>query len=109
MLTKEQKAFRTKWVAALRSGKYEQARKVLRRSENRFCCLGLACDLSKARKWNGGDYGDDFRGDEIPDDLLTPLSGLSFDDAYHLAQMNDGGARFAEIADTIELLTLADS
>jgi len=35
---------KTKWVAALRSGEYEQTRAVLR-SNGGFCCLGVLCDL----------------------------------------------------------------
>lgn len=33
-----------KWVAALRSGAYEQTTKVLR-NDGGFCCLGVLCDL----------------------------------------------------------------
>ncbi len=33
-----------KWVAALRSGEYEQGHNALR-TENTYCCLGVACDL----------------------------------------------------------------
>ena len=32
------------WVAALRSGDYEQGIGQLR-NENKFCCLGVLCDL----------------------------------------------------------------
>jgi hypothetical protein len=35
---------KTKWVAALRSGKYEQTLSMLRNNEG-FCCLGVLCDL----------------------------------------------------------------
>ena len=36
-----------KWVAALRSGKYKQTKNVLHRTngQDKFCCLGVACDL----------------------------------------------------------------
>ena len=34
------------WVAALRSGEYEQGQHVLHSESNRFCCLGVACDLA---------------------------------------------------------------
>lgn len=33
-----------KWVAALRSGEYQQGRNSLREGDC-FCCLGVACDL----------------------------------------------------------------
>ncbi len=33
------------WAAALRSGKYKQGYDVLRTDTNKFCCLGVLCDL----------------------------------------------------------------
>ena len=40
-----------KWVAALRSGKYEQAKGWLREGD-KFCCLGVACDLFDPDEWH---------------------------------------------------------
>lgn len=34
-----------KWVTALRSGEYEQGREALRNGD-KFCCLGVACDVA---------------------------------------------------------------
>lgn len=42
-----------KWVAALRSGEYNQTRGALRRKDN-FCCLGVLCDLSNLGSWKEG-------------------------------------------------------
>ena len=39
-----------KLVAALRSGRYRQARTKLRKAD-RYCCLGVACEISKLGKW----------------------------------------------------------
>lgn len=43
-------------TAALRSGEYEQGKGSLRTRKNKFCCLGVACDIySKTTgigKWN---------------------------------------------------------
>lgn len=36
---------KTKWIAALESGEYDQGTQFLRRVENKFCCLGVLCDL----------------------------------------------------------------
>ena len=36
-----------KWVAALRSGKYQQGKNWLRKGDQ-FCCLGVACELAVA-------------------------------------------------------------
>ena len=41
MSTEEARAL---WVKALRSGEYKQTRGQLR-NEDRYCCLGVACDL----------------------------------------------------------------
>lgn len=40
-----------KLVEALRSGEYEQGTGVLRSTNNRFCCLGVACDISGLGEW----------------------------------------------------------
>lgn len=42
---------RLEWVEALESGKYKQAWQKLR-DGNRFCCLGVACDLSGIGGWD---------------------------------------------------------
>jgi len=34
------------WTEALRSGKYEQTRSVLKSVDNKFCCLGVLCELA---------------------------------------------------------------
>jgi hypothetical protein len=51
------------WLAALESGKYQQARGKLKRISREktpsFCCLGVVCDLNvKAGgpEWDGRDY-----------------------------------------------------
>ena len=38
------------WVAALRSGKYEQGKEYLRWG-NKFCCLGVLADLISPEEW----------------------------------------------------------
>jgi hypothetical protein len=41
--------FKARWVAALRSGNYEQGQSVLHQvnnGEEQFCCLGVACAIS---------------------------------------------------------------
>lgn len=34
------------WIKALRSGKYKQGRYALRDANDKYCCLGVACDLA---------------------------------------------------------------
>jgi|LakMenE01Jun11ns_1017448.scaffolds.fasta_scaffold9958319_2 hypothetical protein len=39
------------WIKALKSGKYKQGRGTLRTDDDKFCCLGVLCDLyDKDRK-----------------------------------------------------------
>lgn len=43
-----------KWVAALRSGEYQQTQSELKDLRGGFCCLGVLCDLylnEKGLKW----------------------------------------------------------
>lgn len=112
-----------KWVAALRSGEYEQGKDALQSTAG-YCCLGVACavyekEVGPVQKgWDGRfrgktlyphknvldwlglrDESGDFRGDYFP--------GLVDDDGYDpkcdsLAEANDAGATFSEIADFIE-------
>jgi hypothetical protein len=109
MLTEVQK----QWVAALRSGVYQQGNVQLRSEEDRYCCLGIACELAveagviePPRK--GLDcfyYGD--HSALLPEvvlkwmDLRT-VSGGFYGQGQSLAAMNDNGATFEEIADFIE-------
>ena len=46
----EQARNRKKWIEALESGDYTQARGYLRNG-NSYCCLGVACDISGMGKW----------------------------------------------------------
>lgn len=93
MLTKEQLAFRKQWVAALRSGRVEQAR-IGHWPRGSMCVLNIAGEIAGM-------------------DTVEKLSGLPLADRTELMHMNDGRHgrpqhTFGELADTIELLTLAD-
>jgi hypothetical protein len=37
--------YKTEWLAALRSGEYDQGKFKLKHKDNTFCCLGVLCDL----------------------------------------------------------------
>lgn len=104
---------KNKWVEALRSGKYLQGKEALR-NYNSFCCLGVLCDLYDNTKWaeQEGDcipYGteqwaqDDHLSNKVKAwaDMRSHDGELPVPDQT-LAEMNDGGANFEEIADTIE-------
>lgn len=39
------KRFKKQWLKALRSGEYEQGRHELKRTDNTYCCLGVAGEI----------------------------------------------------------------
>lgn len=116
---------KTKWVAALRSGEYKQGRGALRKKDSggdRFCCLGVLCDIyakekSKDTKWILDYYGDkeySFGGDiNMPPRNVNAWVGLG-DTTWDSLQikasrkygtlydLNDSGSPFKKIADYIE-------
>lgn len=117
-LTRKQKAFRKRWVAALRSGEYRQTRGELRDAAG-FCCLGVACDISGTGKWDGPYYRPR-RGlprRHFPPHYVATLFGIDGALENALSELNDADhpglvgvpTDFLEIADTIDLLTWADS
>lgn len=126
MMNPEVKA---KWLEALRSGEYKQARHTLRSCNGGFCCLGVLSDVY--RKEVGGSWEwaydddtaysivnknqDDYATVELPNcikhwaevDACNPqvhLKNLNDDNPgfISLAELNDEGKTFNEIADLIE-------
>src|SRR5690242_8966949 len=114
-------------VAALRSGKYEQATGNLNVSGVGYCCLGIACDISGAGEWKPYHLSDGTRANylayvtERDVEQTTTLPSkvrdyfgfrdfegslpedLQRETGYRtLWKMNDNGANFREIADFIE-------
>jgi hypothetical protein len=114
-----------KWVAALRSGEYEQTVGYLQ-TEHGHCCLGVLCDLHMREtgrgEWRPPGSGDSphtrcYRDDLGLDGEYTPPPGVREwadmeDDPCVLAgrkrapeelvNLNDSGFSFAELADLIE-------
>lgn len=94
------------WVAALRSGEYEQGTTMLhptmlyptRLNANRFCCLGVMCDICPGVGW---DYIESTCEEEekdiwhvsptrgLPPNELAVRFGISLDVASVLADRND--------------------
>lgn len=111
-----------KWVAALRSGEYEQGTGALHRYDNgdgndTFCCLGVLCDLAvqegvvvRGRGTQGRyEYGSTGERNYLPDEVQkwagvarTPGVPVTDGRTQSLANKNDDGADFTEIADLIE-------
>ena len=64
---------RRAWLRALRSGDYKQGRDQLR-CDGKYCCLGVACDISGIGQWESRyGIGDKYYvvGEEYSDCVLT--------------------------------------
>jgi hypothetical protein len=109
------------WIAALRSGKYTQAKSTLRTRQG-FCCLGVALDTMRVGEWVEWPASVfTFRADPSVADgkenihrLSLPakardLLGINEDIEFFCIGMNDAqGKTFAEIADYLESLEASD-
>lgn len=107
-----------KWVAALRSGEYKQGRGLLRDNYSNFCCLGVLCDLyDKEQNFNSWqlvadnhyEFGEE---PEVPPfRVWSSWAGMAErnpviqfpDGPQSLAELNDQGYTFEEIANLIEM------
>ncbi len=107
-----------RWIAAIRSGEYEQGRGRLKRGD-KFCCLGILCDLylkERGKTWaTAQDTGAGVCGGQtayLPLEVMD-WAGLKHEspnaEGHTLSTHNDGrdsgevkGKPFEEIADIIE-------
>lgn len=95
--------FKAKWIAALRSGEYKQGTVHLyNESNDSYCCLGVACFLHNGIRPKGSGFMPS--GESGYTVLPAAINGglTSNHAAYRLADMNDRGDSFNEIADWIE-------
>lgn len=109
---------KAKWIAALRSGDYEQAKGSLRdfNNPNAFCCLGVLCDVVKNGidgRWEMTDFeyrfvpfDGGYRTGNLPSTVQS-LTGVTQTGAIDSMQtsltvLNDHGRSFNDIADIIE-------
>jgi len=93
-----------KWVAALRSGKYEQGTGQLRNGDT-YCCLGVLCDV--ALKEGVLDIFPQTAGTLINVPVVQKWSKLSnswggYSKKGSLVDDNDANKTFSQIADIIE-------
>ncbi len=96
------------WLAALRSGGYEQAIGVMKTHQGGYCCLGLACELDQ--RITNLDDDPLFDGQMVSPisaaidvgDSATPWSWMTPAQGRALSEMNDNGSTFTEIADAWE-------
>jgi hypothetical protein len=108
-----------RWVTALRSGEYVQGKSYLRvgnqlRDEDKFCCLGVLCELAVAD--NVIDPPEEVNGifyyghaAKMPPEKVTDWAGMEPNqtiryngEVHSLASLNDIGVPFDTIAAFIE-------
>lgn len=107
------------WIDALRSGRFKQTKRVLGKKiggETYNCCLGVMCEVArengvqvpvKVDEAGGIRYGElqSSQTSSIPR-MVADFFGVRPDIRclHPLAQMNDGGRTFEEIAQYVEAL-----
>lgn len=115
--------FKKRWIAALKSGKYEQTSHWLfdikligkNKVQHTYCCLGVACQISGAGKFDNNNF---FKLNNAPKEdlifeshnasrILMPFNlarqiGLTRRAQTRLANLNDRGYTFKEIAEWIK-------
>lgn len=102
------------WVSRLRSGKYQQGKGCLRNENNKFCCLGVLSELAvedgilERESYSYFSKKDDMSfsvslADEVKNKYnMKSIGGFCSLGKECLAEMNDRGKSFSEIADYIE-------
>lgn len=100
-------AIKHKWVEALRSGEYKQAGGHLKTSDNRYCCLGVLCEVIDPDSliWRQYDHAYiDKSGKRMgyPSERTERAAGITHKTAQHLASLNDRPNNFNKIAAYIE-------
>jgi hypothetical protein len=114
-MTEMNTQIKERWVEELRNGKYKQGQgnlKAIKDGEVRHCCLGVLCELAVEAGIIQHNEGGGFKtNDDFPRNLILPaevqlwaeLDGPnpSVGDNV-LANLNDNGGSFTEIARIIE-------
>lgn len=119
---------KTKWLEALRSGEYQQGREALLKVHSygqRYCCLGVLCDLYRKEtgrgRWeepdptlfdscsmpfvlgNESTHGLPLEEVRAWAELSSNSPKVEFNGGLHpIDKINDDGASFEEIANLIE-------
>jgi hypothetical protein len=128
-MAKLKKRVKKKWLEALRSGKYEQTSGTLSQ-DGKYCCLGVLCEVAidsglnieKKPRYPSSPHTDlmqydgdtcalppsvqewaFLKGKKSEDPIVTvPYHYSNGESEFSLANLNDDGHSFAEIADLIE-------
>lgn len=94
---------KAKWLEALRSGRYQQAKGALRH-DGGHCCIGVLCDVVDSTAWLTDNDVSCWRTEDIygnlPFDVAKEL-GVA-EHCEYLPHLNDKGVPFAALADIIE-------
>lgn len=109
------KRIAARWVERLRSGEIPQGVRHLGAVDGKRCCLGVLCDIavedgvieapaiSEAGRLDSPSPSLSYAGfDSLPHPSIYRWSGIAEGFAQYLAEMNDAGATFEQIADLIE-------
>lgn len=104
VVTRTRKEVLKLWVEALESGKYEQVSSVLRKKTDgqyAYCCLGVLCQLAENDGGQAYNDSDEYANtiDFPPPKMMDFVFDLEFCES--LAEMNDSGHTFKEIAKVI--------
>lgn len=110
--------FAKEWVAALRSGEFKQGRYSLRTGDDKYCCLGVGCELAArsgvidppTRNYTQDNYVYGNSNGFLPAEVQKHLGMSSPAGSYNLGDRKCGLyddndtilMTFAEIADIIE-------
>jgi hypothetical protein len=100
---------KTRWLEALRSGRYQQTQGKLR-TDVGHCCLGVLCDVVEPDSWRDDEDGwrHGINRAYLPEHLCI-TTGLQGAETTPLMKMNDDGLGFASIADWIDENISADA
>ena len=95
------KQFKKKWLSALRSGEYKKGKGQLRTKDNRFCCLGVACEIKGLTPVHlGSGYGYGYAYDNLVGGICTDHRAelnISWKQHNTLIYLNDQNPTFKEV------------
>jgi len=69
------------WLDALRSGKYQQGKSLLRPTENNYCCLGVLCKIAEEQEICKYIPSDEHEGFTIPFEDKENYIGYLYEDS----------------------------
>lgn len=92
------------WIAALRDGKYQQASGTLKTHDDRFCCLGVLCDLVDPTAWDN-EVSPIWIWKDQPQDLATSnrYGGLPPQPLMQKLYDMPNGAKFGDLVKSVGL------